>query len=664
MRKSLQVIALFSLLIILFSSLVWANVDEEGNLEIKNDYISIFVNQNEDNRGRFAVDVTGGAPMRDGDDGKPLIYGRPNPWTSYTTIKIDGKDYVFGGKTKKRAGKGANYGTLVEAPHITENRIETKYKYGQVVVTQILSFVKSTTTGLADTAQIRYRITNQSEEAKEIGARVMIDTMLGENDGAPFRIKNQAITADKLYSGDEIPSFWQAFDTLNNPQVTAQGTIKGAGLTPPDKVYFADWGSLADGIWDFDFNPDQEFMRKGEFELDSATALFWEPKKLASGETEDYVTNYGLGGITVVPGLLSLGVTSPAEIVMDKPDKKSQIVAYLQNTAEIQAEDVKIELELPEGLELKSQQRVKELGNMEAGATAQVMWEISPKNVRPQELSYKVKVTAQNTDDNQVTRGLRVVGPPNLGVDIEAPEKIGVKDNQLSREQFSLYGIITNVGNSTAYGVNGTLVLPPGLEIAKGEKGNKFLGKLKAGESIKVPWLVDTVGIIDGKLPYSIEADSDNAELESRKNNISLAKLTPKLKLEFRGEDFAVDDYVTLNINLENIRDFYGINFSLQYNKYILEPIYVSRGKLFVDNEELLSFNHPSLKEAGVIKDLSASLDTPQEIKSDTIAQIHFKVLAKGTSDLEFKSLNIYNSKQHHINLKREIENINLKEEE
>ncbi|MFO7819791.1 MAG: cohesin domain-containing protein [Halanaerobacter sp.] len=663
MRKFFQLITLLSLLIILFSSLVVANVDEEGNLEIKNDYISIFVNQNEDNRGRFAVDVTGGAPMREGDDGKPLIYGRPNPWTSYTTIKIDGKNYVFGGKTQKRAGKGANYGTLVQAPEIKENRIETKYQYGQVLVTQILSFVKSTTTGLADTAQIRYRITNQGEEETEVGARVMLDTMLGENDGAPFRIKNEAITTDKRFSGDEIPNFWQAFDTLNNPQVTAQGTIKGAGLTTPDKVYFTDWGSLADGLWDFDFNPDQEFMRKGEFELDSAMALFWEPEKLAPGETEDYVTNYGLGGITVVPGLLSLGVSSPAEIVMDKPDKKAQIVAYVQNTAEIEAEDVEIDLELPEGLKLESQQRVKKLDTMEAGATEQVMWEISPENVEPKELDYKVKVTAENTDDNQVTRGLRVVGPPNLGVDIQAPKKIEAENNQLSREQFNLYGIITNIGNSTAYGVNGTIVLPPGLEIAKGEKDDKFLGKLKPGESIKVPWLVDAVGIIDGELPYSIEANSDNTELESQKNSISLAKLTPKLKLNFGGTDFAVNDYITLNINLENISDFYGVNFSLEYNEHTLEPIYVSRGKLFVDNEELLSFNHPSLEQPGVIEDLSASLDTPQEIKSDTLVQIHFKVLAKGSSDLEFNSLDIYNSKHHNINLKHEIENINLKEE-
>lgn len=663
MAKKIKLITVFSLLLILCASVALAKVDEAGNLEIKNDYISIFVNRNQHNRGRFAIDVTGGAPMRDGDDGKPLIYGHPNPWTSYTTIRIDGKNYVFGGQTKKRAGKKANYGVLVQAPQIKKNRIITKYKYDQILVTQILSFVKSTTTGLADTAQIRYRITNQGEKPKKVGTRIMIDTMLGENDGAPFRIKNKAITFDKLYSKEKTPSFWQAFDTLNNPKVTAQGTIKGSGLTPPNRVYFADWGSLADGTWEFDFNPGQEFMRKGEFELDSAMALFWQPQKLSPGETEDYVTNYGLGGITVVPGLLSLGVTSPAEIIMDKPDKKAQIVAYVQNTAEIKAENVKIKLELPEQLNLKSEQRIKKLNDMKPGATAQVMWEVSPKTVDPKKLDYKVKVTAENTDDNQVTRGLRVVGPPNLGLDIEGPKKIGKVNNHLQQEEFTVYGAITNIGNSTAYGVNSTIILPPGLEIAKGEKANKFLGKLQAGETIKVPWLVDAVGIIDGDLPYSIEVNSDNTVRKSGKESVELPKLTPKIKVEFNQENFAVGDYVTANIKLENITDFYQLNFSLKYDKYVLEPIYVSRGKLFVDNEKLLSFNHPQLDKAGLIKKLSASLDSPQEIRQDIVAQIHFKVLAKGNSGLEFKNLNIYDSRQNSINLKRQLEDINLKEE-
>ena len=55
-------------------------------------------------------------------------------------------------------------------------------------------------------------------------------------------------------------------------------------MTTPDRVYFTNWGALADGVWDFDFEPGRDFTRLGEFELDSATALFWDPRPLLPGE--------------------------------------------------------------------------------------------------------------------------------------------------------------------------------------------------------------------------------------------------------------------------------------------------------------------------------------------------------------------------------------------
>ena len=81
------------------------NEDENNNLRFGNEYIVIVINQNNNSKGRFAVETTGGAPYKESDKNKPLVYGRPNPWTSYTTIRIDGENYVFGGETERRAGK-------------------------------------------------------------------------------------------------------------------------------------------------------------------------------------------------------------------------------------------------------------------------------------------------------------------------------------------------------------------------------------------------------------------------------------------------------------------------------------------------------------------------------------------------------------------------------
>jgi hypothetical protein len=452
------------------------------------------------------------------------------------------------------------------------------------------------------------------------------------------------VLGDALFTEEKLPSFIQAFDALNNPQVTAQATIRGPELDVPDKVYFADWGSLADGAWDFEYNPGEEFLRKGEFELDSAMALYWQPTTIEAGETKEYVTHYGLGGITRVPGLLSLGVTSPAEIVMDTRDKTAQIVAYVQNTAEINAEDVKVSLDLPSGLDLASDTKIRELGNLEPQETAQVMWEVRPTQLHNQTLNYEVKVTAGNTDDNQVSRSLSVVGPPKLSLELMAPANLEVEDNQLREEKFTVRGRITNNGNSTAYGLEASIALSPGLKIRRGDKEEKTLGSLQPGESIEVPWHVEPVGITDGSLPYAVQVRSENTRGRSKGQSIVIPPRQPLGKISIKQPDreFKTGDYLTARVVIENISEFYQLEGSVNYNNQVLKPVYISRGKLFVKNDNLLSWNSPTINHRqGVIENLAGTFDIPENVKEGIVASIHFRVIDTGEVGLKFRNLKI-----------------------
>src|SRR5690606_40151199 len=113
-------------------------------------------------------------------------------------------------------------------------------------------------------ARIEYRITNQGTTPRNVGLRVMLDTLLGSNDGAPFQVGGQAVLSDTAFRGDAIPDFFQAFDSLANPQIVSQGTLRAFDTTVPDEVYFSNWGSLADGVWNFEFVPGRDFARVGE----------------------------------------------------------------------------------------------------------------------------------------------------------------------------------------------------------------------------------------------------------------------------------------------------------------------------------------------------------------------------------------------------------------
>lgn len=626
---SLPIIIIFVLLTITITvnadSDIFSKVDEYNNLRMGNEYIVIVVNQNDNSKGRFAIETTGGAPFKEGDDYKPLVYGRPNPWTSYTTVKVDGTNYVFGGKTERRAGKNAEYGELLTSPEVKNNQILSIYKMNGIIVEQIFSIVKSSTTGLYDTVQVKYRLTNKSSKVKNTGLRIMLDTMLGKNDGAPMRMGTEAITTDKLFFQNELSNFWQAFDSISSPKVTSQGTFKGQGVTAPDKVYFSDWGSLADGSWDFDFNSGEEFIRKGGYETDSAVAMYWQEEKLAVGESKTYITNYGLGGITIVPGLISLGVTSPAEFVLDKPNKTFPIIAYVENTSEIKAKNVSINLSIPEGFEVANKN--KNLGDLEPGDISQVNWQVKPiaSDIyqKRTNVGFNIIVEADNTDSNSVERTIKLVGPPGLRTSTEVSDELIVDLGKIKPNPFTITAHIENSGDSILYDTYSELVLPPGITLVPYEKSKKYLSFIKPGEKIDVNWEVRFLNV-EGGFKYAVITEGLHGYTKTAKEDINLAGLKPTLYFS-TDEDIKKGNLITVDIKAENlsIYDISKIDLRATYDKDYLKPVMVYPGNIFVKDAKVINWNSPNLKDDGLIKIKNI---LPADYDGDTIASIQFRI--------------------------------------
>ena len=602
---------IFILLIILIPMLtgissaqdnIETKVDEYNNLRMKNEYIAIVINQNDNSKGRFAVETTGGAPYKESDKNKPLVYGRPNPWTSYTTIRIDGKNYIFGGETERRAGKDANYGDLIKEPVVEDNTIKSSYRINDILVEQNLTIVKSSTTGLYDTAQIKYKLTNNSEQDKNIGLRVMLDTMLGENDGAPLRMGEEAITTDKLFSKNELSNFYQAFDSISEPKVTSQGTLKGPSVTVPDNVYFSDWGSLADGSWDFDFNPGEEFIRKGGYEVDSAVAMYWEDNKLAPGESKTFITNYGLGGISIVPGLLSLGVTSPSEFIFDKPDKSFPVIAYIENTSDIEAKNVKASLNISDDFVVDEVK--KDIGNLDSGAIRQVEWQVKPEGMdiyqKQDSTEFSVEVKADNTDSNNVKRTINLVGPPGLKTSVNVKDELIVDKGKIIPNPFTVTAKVENTGGSTLYDSYSEIVLPPGITLANYEKTNKYLGPVKPGEKIEINWEVKSLNV-EGGFEYAVVTKGLHGYSQTAKEKINLPGLKPTVYFR-TNKNPKNSDLITVDICAENFDQIKNMDLRLSYDEEKLKAIMVYPGDIFVKNNEIVNWNSPEIKENGIIQ--------------------------------------------------------------
>jgi hypothetical protein len=631
-----------TILLILFgTSHLWAQKDE--TISLKNEFVEIIVNNSDDAQGRFAMNTTGGDPSTPTDDGKPLIYGMPIPWTSYTSIVVDDEIYVFGGKSAKSAGKGGLLGERVKPPQTIQDRqgrrLVASWRMGKVLVEQYLSLDRSLSTGEPDTMKVEYVLTNEDTLRHEVGLRVMFDTMLGSNDAAPFRVKERALLTTAIYSHKDIPDFWQAFDSLGAPTIVAQGTLKGKEATPPDRVIFSDWGTLAFDLWDTTVVEGKEFIRKGEYESDTAIALLWDPAFLAPGEERRYITYYGLGNLTIASGSLSLGVTSPAEVVADlKNPQPFLIVAYLENSADKRALQVNMELKLSHGLAFweGSSPRVA-LGNINSGEYRQVAWYVYATCEELGSLTYDVSVTSSNTESNSVKRSVNVVGPPNLKVSLDYPGELKVQDDRLS--PFWITAKLRNEGGSSAYGVKANISTSSGIGLAPMEEPTKYLGELEIGREEEVAWRVVPYGT-QALSKFTADFTSRNALTVAMSEEVIIPELIPELRVG-DGKPRVIKEGETLILEIQavNMPWLRHASFDICYDPEVLNVIRVSRGTAFVENGRPLPWEEPEALN-GRIKIL---LNRSQALEShnSSVATIYFQAAQSGFTQVTLEGVSI-----------------------
>ncbi|NLM54069.1 MAG: cellulosome anchor protein [Firmicutes bacterium] len=649
--------------LILVLLLVWpvsVYGQEQDNLEIANEYIRIVVNNSQYNTGRFSVGTTGGDPDRLEDDHQHLIYGGDDPWTSYTTVRIGNENWVFGNPTNRRAGRDGRYGEVITPPMIDNGTIKSVWQLGPIEVTQILGFARSSTTGLMDTARIEYQLHNLDSVSHMVGLRIMVDTMLGTNDGAPFRVNEQALLSDTVFYSNAMPEFWQAFDSLSNPRVMSQGTLRGRAVTTPDRVYFTNWGSLADDLWSFDFTPGRDYTRKGERGLDSAIALFWDSAPLAPGETRSYVTQYGLGGVTIAPGDLILGVTSPAQVTADSDRTETfSVIAYIQNAGTGEARDVVAQIELPPGLELVSGSSVRRLGNIDVGETQQTGWQVAATGTVSGDLTYKVSVRAINSEPNSVSRGLTVVSPARLRIfRLSGPPALTIAGERYNPSPFTIEAVLRNEGGTAAQNVKASILNPFGLLLAPGDRKDKFIGAIQPGEEVKLNWYLAPTGI-SGQLPYSVTIVY-SGEPALQNNFVFVPELRPKVWISesqtYGRETISVGDYFSISVWATNISDFSRAELDLSFNPDVVEivgkTLDITQGTLFLDESvsppTKLQWTMPVIDNiTGSVTGITGDRGPNQQLPTafGTIVTIHFRAKGQGDAEITLNRVEILDDK-------------------
>ncbi len=248
--------------------------------------------------GHFSISTNYTAPVN-----KSLIYkedgtsGRPVNYTSHFHIRID--DIVY------QLQYELDTATLVSPPPhpiITQRifrdtvngtpRINAN-SFAKLTDGDTMKFVFSMMpVKRSSGAFIRMTVTvlNTTSKARKVGALMLIDTKIGNNDRAPIATSFGYSSTEKQFDrgvAQGVPDFWLAMEgTPIAPGVVARGNLRDVDLIEPDRLIFGNWTDYtSQGIKGLASTQWMERTASNLDYTDSAILLVWDEDVMGSGST-------------------------------------------------------------------------------------------------------------------------------------------------------------------------------------------------------------------------------------------------------------------------------------------------------------------------------------------------------------------------------------------
>eukprot|EP01047_Picozoa_sp_COSAG01_P011776 COSAG01_NODE_519_length_16012_cov_4.344058_4_plen_648_part_00 len=616
----------YFILLILYQGINVASIAKQSPLILKNEFIKIIVNENNNNIGRFAIETTQGDPKNKKDDQVPLVFGRPLPWTSFSTLSIDNQVYIFGGhnpKYQKRSQQKIRFGTIISQKK-TKNEIVTVCDFNKIRVTQRLSLFRHPNTKVFDSALIQYDVTNHDLSSHHIGLRIMLDTMLGANDAAPFRFGNSAITSETQFLKKDFFTYWQTFDDLSQPSIIAQGTLLAPNhnLTPPDKLILANWGQLVANPWDAEYKKNRSFTRKGELEQDTAMALYWLNTRIKPGETRRFKTIYGLGGVQLTPGELTLGLSSPKLINIMQKDA-FLIMVYVLNAGGYDAKDTQLQLKLPAGFKLISGDLNHRLGTLPSRAIRQfpIMVAIDPLKAKAGTQIIQVKASSSTLEDNHLKESISLIAPKALQATLNIDPQVFRREG-LTFVKSRLR--VSNPGKLPIYNIQSQIVFSSSnYTLPIFEIPSKTFS-LASKESIDIEWLLTLDPSAQNQAAITIDLNDGFTQQQiSATSKILATHADYAFKLST--DQLSSQDYFYLEIGIPTSLLDQNPQLEIDYPQELLQFLRQNVPSILKDKSEERYFKQEESR-------LVFNLKPFKKIQNRLIFRLHFKAQLKGRS--------------------------------
>jgi hypothetical protein len=220
-------------------------------------------------RGRFSL----ASQARAGTGSFVPLLAAEDPRTSRLDVVAGNKIYTMGEspefqETVEKVGSGARF----------------VWKSSFLQVTETFTFVPSSGSSVTGGVRIDLSLRNLSNQDVAIGVRYILDTYLGEASFVHFRTDSltQVTHELTLTPADKTP--WWVSPLPSDPDSLGfQVMTAGAGVTPPDRVIFANWKRLTDSSWSYDSSAVRTFSLLPYSVNDSAAGQYYDPRTIARG---------------------------------------------------------------------------------------------------------------------------------------------------------------------------------------------------------------------------------------------------------------------------------------------------------------------------------------------------------------------------------------------
>ncbi|MEN2997500.1 MAG: hypothetical protein ABDH28_00450 [Brevinematia bacterium] len=353
--------------------------------------------------GRFYVATLLGDPDNPNDDRKRMLFEKMPP-TTYPSLMVDEEGFAV----------GTDDGYFENRPGISKNKLVWTWrpkKFDKIKMLQVIEIVTNPFTLRDDMVRVSYVIVNEDKREHKISVRLLLDTILGEGDEAPFFVPFFGkIDRETVFYEGNMPYIWYSFDSIKNPKVRTMGIVSGIeGVSTPAMLVFANWRKLDRDKWFYVPEVGASFGGGLFGGRDSAVAVYFKEAKLKPQELTLYSTMYGIYGDTLRKfDNFSVSLTTP-EVVKSFPFTAS---VTIENTLGVDIRDLLVRIDINTNHFYITNLNYVSLSNLKIGDSVAFSWSIFPQTGLAEgeyEVKAKISGVAVSTNfEGEVFRKFRV----------------------------------------------------------------------------------------------------------------------------------------------------------------------------------------------------------------------------------------------------------------